>query len=125
PRPARPTVLRASSTLAVGLLALTLASCSSTPETSAAPTDATTTPATSATQYPLTLDNCGVEVTFDAAPTAVVTIKSSTTEMLLALGVGDRIVGTAYPDGPVADWLAEDAATNPAIATPLADKVPG
>lgn len=119
------TVRRASTTLVIGLLALTTAACSSTPEPAAAPSADATTAAENATSYPLTLDNCGVEVTFEAAPSAVVTIKSSTTEMLLALGVGDRIVGTAYPDGPVADWLAEDAAANPAIATPLAEKVPG
>jgi iron complex transport system substrate-binding protein len=36
-----------------------------------------------------------------------VTIKSTSTEMMLALGVGDRIVGTAFQDGPVPDaWAA-------------------
>ncbi|MEP7764953.1 putative F420-0 ABC transporter substrate-binding protein [Sanguibacter sp. 25GB23B1] len=111
--------------MVVGLLALTTAACSSDAGTSPTPEADATTSASASTAYPLTLDNCGVEVTFDTAPTAVVTIKSSTTEMLLALGVGDRVVGTAYPDGPVADWLAEDAAANPAIDTPLSDKVPG
>jgi iron complex transport system substrate-binding protein len=109
----------------VGLLALTTAACSSDAEPSPTPDSGASTAAGTTTSYPLTLDNCGVEVTVDAAPAAVVTIKSSTTEMLLALGVGDRIVGTAYPDGPVADWLTEDAAANPAIDAPLSDKVPG
>ena len=63
---------------------------------------------------PLTLDDCGFEVTFDAAPERVVTIKSSTTEMLLALGLGDRIVASAFADGPVPDSLADAAADVPA-----------
>jgi iron complex transport system substrate-binding protein len=78
----------------------------------------------SATTYPLTLDNCGTEVTFDAAPQRVVTVKSSTAETMLALGVGDRIVGAAFLDGPVPDHLA-DAAAGTAVAEPLSDQVPG
>lgn len=69
---------------------------------------------------PLTLSNCGVTVTFDEAPQRVVTIKSTSTEMMLALGVGDRIVGTAFQDGPVPDEWAADAASLPV----LADKMP-
>ena len=57
-------------------------------------------PTTSAT-HPLTIDNCGTEVEFIEAPTRVVTIKSSTLELMLALGLGDRVVGTAFSDGPV------------------------
>lgn len=68
----------------------------------------------------VTIENCGTEVAFDAAPERVVTIKSSTTESLLALGVGDRIVGTAFQDGPVPDRWAEAAASLPSIS----DEVP-
>ncbi|MER3388627.1 MAG: putative F420-0 ABC transporter substrate-binding protein [Microcella sp.] len=49
----------------------------------------------------LTIDNCGTEVIVDAPPQRVVTVKSSSTELLLALGLGDRIVAQAFPDGPV------------------------
>lgn len=69
---------------------------------------------------PLTLSNCGVSVTFDAPPERVVTIKSTSTEMLLALGLGDVIVGTAFQDGPVPDEWADDAEG----LTVLADKMP-
>ena len=69
---------------------------------------------------PLTLSNCGVEVTFDSPPERVVTIKSTSTEMLLALGLGDRIVGTAFQDGPVPDEWAGEAE---GLAV-LADKLP-
>lgn len=53
----------------------------------------------------LLLDNCGFEVTFEAVPQRIVTVKSSTTELVLALGAGDRLVGSAFADGPLpADW---------------------
>ncbi len=68
---------------------------------------------------PEAITNCGVEVTY-SNPERVVTIKSSTTEMLLALGLGDRIVGTAFPDGPVPEQWADAAADIPVIS----DKVP-
>lgn len=84
-----------------------------------APPAAETTP-TVDPAAPLTVDNCGFEVTFDAAPERVVTIKSSTTEALLALGLGDRIVGTAFQDGPVPEQWAADAAD----LTSISDKVP-
>lgn len=78
---------------------------------------ATAAPAATPTpEGPLTLSNCGVPVTFDAAPERVVTIKSTSTEMLLALGLGDRIVGTAFQDGPVPDEWAADAEGIPELA---------
>ena len=57
----------------------------------------------------VTVENCGVAVTFAEPPQRVVAIKSTSTEMMLALGVGDRIVGTAFQDGPVPDEWAADA----------------
>ncbi|GHF05840.1 putative F420-0 ABC transporter substrate-binding protein [Pseudolysinimonas yzui] len=66
-------------------------------------------PSPSATASAVTVENCGVSVTFDTPPQRVVTIKSTSTEMMLALGVGDRIVGTAFQDGPVPDEWAADA----------------
>ena len=60
--------------------------------------------------YPVTVDNCGTEVTLDAPPERIVTIKSSTTELALALGVGDRLIGAAFLDGPFPDDLAEAGA---------------
>ncbi|GGM22530.1 putative F420-0 ABC transporter substrate-binding protein [Promicromonospora citrea] len=100
--------------LSAGLVAV-LAACSAPasgdPATSAAPSAG----------FPVTLDNCGFETTIDAPPERVVTVKSSTTEMLLALGLGDRIVGSAFLDGPVPD----DLATVPAVEEPFADQAPG
>ncbi|HXR43936.1 MAG TPA: ABC transporter substrate-binding protein, partial [Pseudolysinimonas sp.] len=62
-------------------------------------------PASPSADKPVTIKNCDTTVTFDRAPQRVISIKSTSTEMMLALGVGDRIVGTAYQDGPVpAKW---------------------
>ncbi|UKA50057.1 putative F420-0 ABC transporter substrate-binding protein [Arthrobacter sp. FW305-123] len=51
--------------------------------------------------YPLSIDNCGNRIVIAEPPQRVVTIKSTATEMLLALGLGDRIVASAFQDGPV------------------------
>ncbi|WP_110239718.1 putative F420-0 ABC transporter substrate-binding protein [Nocardioides gilvus] len=72
-------------------LALTATACSETDAPRAAPADGSG----------VTVTNCGVEVSFDAPPERVVTIKSTTTELMLALGLEDRIVGHGFPDGPV------------------------
>lgn len=54
------------------------------------------------------ITNCGVELEFDAPPERVFTVKSSTLEMLLALDLEDKVVGSAYLDGPVPDDLAPE-----------------
>jgi iron complex transport system substrate-binding protein len=72
------------------------------------------------TEYPLTLDNCGVSVSLPAAPQRVVTIKSSATEMLLALSLGERIVGVGFQDGPAPEPWTAAAAALPV----LSDKLP-
>ena len=77
-------------------------------------------PAPSPTPTVTSIDNCGVTVPITSPPKRVVTIKSTSTEMLLALGLANRIVGTAFQDGPVPARWAADAARLPV----LADKVP-
>jgi iron complex transport system substrate-binding protein len=77
-------------------------------------------PALGATTYPLILDNCGVAVTVAKAPERVVTIKSTATEMLLSLGLGERIVGVGFQDGPLPDALAAAGAN----LNVLSDKAP-
>jgi iron complex transport system substrate-binding protein len=51
--------------------------------------------AASPTHYPLTLDNCGVPLTFKQAPGNVVTIGQAGTEILYSLGLADKVVGTS------------------------------
>ncbi|SEF08383.1 putative F420-0 ABC transporter substrate-binding protein [Jiangella alba] len=69
---------------------------------------------------PVTVDNCGTEVSIDSPPERVVTIKSTATEMMLALGLADRLVGTAFSDGP----LPGDAGDLDDVPV-LSDNVPG
>jgi iron complex transport system substrate-binding protein len=47
------------------------------------------------THYPLSIENCGSTLTFAQAPERAVTIGQAGTEMLFALGLGDRLVGTS------------------------------
>ncbi|WP_422771488.1 ABC transporter substrate-binding protein [Plantactinospora sp. WMMC1484] len=49
--------------------------------------------------YPLTVTNCGAQVTFDAAPQRVVLLKSAAVPYLHSLGVMDRVTARAgqYP----------------------------
>ncbi len=105
----------------------TISGCASSTDDSSADTPPATAGATSeVTAYPLTIHTCGVETTFAAAPKRVVTAKSSTTEMMLALGVGDTIVGTSYQDGPLPSWLsAMPGATSTAVTQPLSEKLAG
>ncbi|ABC21937.1 Periplasmic binding protein [Rhodospirillum rubrum ATCC 11170] len=62
------------------------------------------------TRYPLTLQTCGQTITFDRAPSRVVSIGQSSTEILYLLGLADKVVGTALWVGPViAGYEAVDA----------------
>lgn len=104
---------------AVGLLA----ACSGTPAATSAPTtpaEPTTAATTAAAAYPVTVDNCGTEVSVTKAPERIVTIKSSATELVLALGLGHKLVGTAFSDGP----LPADLEAAGAAAPVLAEKAP-
>jgi iron complex transport system substrate-binding protein len=49
-----------------------------------------------ATQYPLTIENCGASVTFEKAPERAVGLGQNSAEILLMLGLEDRMVGTAF-----------------------------
>ena len=53
------------------------------------------------THYPLTLDNCGHQITIRQAPGRTVAIGQSTTEILYILGLGEKVAGTAGWLGPV------------------------
>ena len=53
------------------------------------------------TTYPLTVTNCGVEVSFDAAPDSAVTIGQSATEILYSLGLAPKVAGTSVWFNPV------------------------
>lgn len=108
---------RSTAPLLTAAAALALLGACSSAGSAPPPTDDATEPDGVATAgYPVTIDNCGTEVTFDAPPQRIVTIKSSTTELALALGAGDRIVGAAFLDGPFPADLAEAGADVPVLS---------
>ena len=103
---------RAPFVLAV-LAALTLTACSTADGGASPEEEDVTSSGASAGEtegYPVTVDNCGTEVTVSGPPQRIVTIKSTSTELVLSLGLADRLVGTAFSDGPLPEHLAEEAA---------------
>lgn len=73
-------------------------------------------PGFAATQYPLTINNCGQQVTFKKAPARILSIGQGMTEILLSLGLADKIVGTAVWVGPVLPQYAEANGKIPRLA---------
>jgi iron complex transport system substrate-binding protein len=94
------------------------------PVTQPAPAETVSTPeavaAESDAAYPVTIENCGRQLTFDKAPQRVVSLWQPQNELLLALGVQDHIVAFAgiYTDLP-AD-LAAAAEGIPSIGDSMA-----
>lgn len=68
------------------------------------------------TTYPLTIENCGEQVTFDGPPQRAVSLYQSATEILLSLGLEDRMVGTSTWFDPVLPALAEANGQVPRLA---------
>ncbi|KAA1184816.1 ABC transporter substrate-binding protein [Rhizobium tropici] len=69
-----------------------------------------------ATQYPLTISNCGQKVTFQKAPAKIVSIGQGMTEILFSLGLADKIAGTAVWVGPILPQYAEANGKIPRLA---------
>jgi iron complex transport system substrate-binding protein len=59
-----------------------------------------------ATTYPLTIENCGYKETFTKSPERVVALGQNTVEILLLLGLQDK-VGPAHSGRPKScrNWL--------------------
>lgn len=72
-----------------------------------------------ATDYPLSIDNCGFALDIPAAPQRVVAIKSTAAELLLSLGLEEQLVGLAFLDGPLPEALAGAAAGIPVLSEKL------
>ncbi|WP_017594213.1 ABC transporter substrate-binding protein [Nocardiopsis potens] len=66
----------------------------------------------------VSVTNCGRELSFDAAPTGVVGMMPSQTELLVRLGALDSLVGQAQTDvSPLPDDIADRAADVPVLST--------
>jgi iron complex transport system substrate-binding protein len=59
------------------------------------------------TTYPLTIENCGVSVTFNKAPERAIGLGQNSAEIMLLLGLEDKMVGTAFWPNKVLPQLAE------------------
>ncbi|NSY20182.1 ABC transporter substrate-binding protein [Neorhizobium sp. AL 9.2.2] len=58
--------------------------------------------AAASTAYPLTVENCGVKVTFTKAPQRAVGLGQGSAEIMMMLGLDDKMVGTAFwPNKPM------------------------
>ncbi len=95
---------------ALALTGLLLSGCAGAPQ--AEPADA----GTAGADFPLTLTNCGTEVTLTSAPSKVVTLNQGATEVVLALGLGDQLAGTAHLDDAVSPVWAEEYAEVPVLS---------
>lgn len=60
--------------------------------------------------YPIGITNCGVQSWIKSPPKRAVTMNQGTTEIMLALGLADHMVGTAYLDDFI--WPELEAAYN-------------
>ncbi|WP_245645933.1 ABC transporter substrate-binding protein [Pseudonocardia acaciae] len=68
--------------------------------------------------YPFTMKNCGKDVTFQAPPRRVVAASQAAAEILIHLGVGDRIVGSGYEIDKVPADVAEQYGKIPILSAP-------
>ncbi len=59
------------------------------------------------TSYPLTIENCGQTVTFEQAPRNAVALGQNSAEIMLLLGLEDRMAATAFWPNDVLPELAE------------------
>ncbi|MFD9909634.1 ABC transporter substrate-binding protein [Streptomyces sp. NPDC059063] len=73
-------------------------------------------PAPKAAGFPYTVTNCGVRTTYKAPPERAVPMNQHATEILLELGLKDRIAGTAYLDDKVLPKYAKAYASRPVLA---------
>ncbi|MFI6206233.1 ABC transporter substrate-binding protein [Streptomyces sp. NPDC051041] len=64
----------------------------------------------------VTFDNCGRKVTVEAPPKRAVSLNQGTTEILLSLGLADRMAGTATWTDPVMKGLERADAKVPRLA---------
>ncbi len=108
-RKGRNSVLRFG--VALGAAALVVSGCATSDGSTAAPEQDAAVSA-----YPLTIENCGRTITIDAPPQRAVSLNQGSTEILLSLGLADRMVGTATWTDPVRENLAAENAKVPRLA---------
>ncbi|MFC4770252.1 ABC transporter substrate-binding protein [Effusibacillus consociatus] len=102
------------------VLAVLPACGSSTKETS---TQATTQESAKSTAYqPVTIENYNRTLTFKEVPKRAVTLNQHVTEIMLALGLEDRMVGTAYLDDKILPEFQEAYSKIPVLSNKYPSK---
>lgn len=93
----------------------------------------TATPVLAESAYPMTFDNYGREVTIEEEPSKVLALGPNVTELMAALGLGDKVIGRSlvnHSRGPLDEYadvvnnipeLNHSSATREAILTSGAD----
>ena len=69
--------------------------------------------------FPYTDENCGVTTVYEAAPERAVTLSNNATELMLALGLEDRMAGTSYMANMQISPQYEEAYNAVPILSPL------
>ncbi|MDG4763434.1 ABC transporter substrate-binding protein [Solwaraspora sp. WMMD406] len=62
------------------------------------------------------ITNCGATLTITEPPQRALAMEQNATEILLSLGLADRMIGTSYQTDPVLPELADDYADVPVLA---------
>lgn len=96
---------------------LALAGCGTSPSTEAGPAAAPSGTTGATGTAPVTIrDDCGRDVVVPAPPRRAVALEQGATEVMLSLGLADRMVGTSYLTDPILPALREDYAKVPVLA---------
>lgn len=66
--------------------------------------------------FPVTIENCGLEITYDTPPRRAVTMNQAATEIMLSLGLDEYMVGTAYIDDEILPELQAAYRSVPVLA---------
>jgi iron complex transport system substrate-binding protein len=71
---------------------------------------------------PVTIDNCGVTTTYQQPPQRAVTLNQHATEVMLALGLEDHMIGTAYLDDTILPQYGDAYQSVPVLAVEYPSK---
>ncbi|MGV0836242.1 ABC transporter substrate-binding protein [Mycolicibacterium thermoresistibile] len=96
----------------LSLTAVLVAGCAAPPADSL---DTTAAAAQPSAGFPVTVENCGHNVTVDAPPQRAVSINQPATELMLSLGLADQMIGSAAWHDPVPSELSDANATVPVL----------
>ncbi|GHC44479.1 lipoprotein [Streptomyces flavofungini] len=105
--------MRTRALLAAAAILLPLTACSS---SSSSDDENSGTADSHAAGFPYTVTNCGTKTTYEAPPKRAVTMNQHVTEILLELGLKDRIAGTAYLDDKVLPEYKKAYDSRPVLA---------